>query len=140
MERALYVALNKNTDDIHIERVKFSKKEFTVLRQRAKEIINAIAPPSRQNESPAFYKCKWCDYSEICHGMGAMADRNCRTCKFSAVDGEYWQCTLHGHTLTLKAQKTACEDYSPSCGMAPDAVCQAIESFCGTIRQDSLPF
>lgn len=140
MERALYVALNKNTDEIHIERIKFSKKEFTALRQRAKEIIHAIEPPERLNESPAFYKCKMCDYSDICHGMGAMADKNCRTCKFSEVDGKHWQCTLHGNTLTLDAQKAACEDYSPACGMAPDEVCQAINAFCGTITEDELPF
>jgi len=36
MERALYVALNKNTDEIYIERVKYNAKDFKALRQRAK--------------------------------------------------------------------------------------------------------
>lgn len=35
---------------------------------KAERIIGAKNPPARLSESREFYKCKWCDYKEVCHG------------------------------------------------------------------------
>lgn len=125
MNRALYVALNKNTDDIYIERIEFNKHDFVSLRQRAREIIGAIDPPDRLSESPAFYKCKMCEFSGICHETGDVAERNCRTCIHSVATEEgnaLWVCDRHGIIIEQPAlQEAGCADHAYRAGMCPQA-------------------
>jgi CRISPR/Cas system-associated exonuclease Cas4 (RecB family) len=136
MERALYVALNKNTDDIYIERVKFNKGDFKALRQRAKEIIFAIDPPDRMSDSPAFWRCKMCEFSGICHQTGELAERNCRTCKHCQADEEGgWSCSLHRKILTKDEQEAACADHRYMAGMLPEVAERTAKTFGGKVVQ-----
>ena len=138
MKRALYVAENKNTSDLHIERIKFVKKEFEALRQRAKEIIFAIDPPERMSDSPAFWKCKMCEFSGICHETGEIAEKNCRTCAYSTAmedseSGE-WLCEKFGKTIDKYEQKAACELHTYLNGMAPSKALECAKAFGGKIK------
>jgi hypothetical protein len=36
--------------------------------ERADRIIHATQAPPKMSENPDFFKCKWCDYKDICHG------------------------------------------------------------------------
>jgi hypothetical protein len=123
MTRALYVALNKNTDEIYIERIDYDAKEFKRIKQKAKEIIFANAPPPRMNESPAYFKCKWCAFNGICHEQGEVAEMNCRTCQHSAAleDGS-WACDKHNMILTTAGMEVGCADHKHREGMAPQSV------------------
>lgn len=38
---------------------------------KAKRILDAVEPPVRLSERPEFFKCKWCDFREACHGLQA---------------------------------------------------------------------
>jgi CRISPR/Cas system-associated exonuclease Cas4 (RecB family) len=136
MERALYVAVNKNNDDLHIERVKFVKKEFDALRQRAKEIIFATVAPDRMSDSPAFWRCKMCEFSGICHQTGELAERNCRTCKHCQADEEGgWSCALHRKILTKQEQEAACADHRYMAGMLPEVAERTAKAFGGKVVQ-----
>jgi hypothetical protein len=34
---------------------------------KAKRILDAKEPPARLSDRPEYFKCKWCDYREVCH-------------------------------------------------------------------------
>jgi hypothetical protein len=113
MERALYMAENKNTSELYEERIEFDTVEFARLMARAERVVTAAEPPLRTSNDPSFYVCKWCDYAEICHGNRA-PDVNCRTCCHSTpmLDGERrWTCELYGD-VDIETQRTS--DQCPS--------------------------
>ena len=76
---AAYCATNKDTDAIHIELVQFDQLQYQRYLDRAGMLIAATSPPPKINESPGWFKCKFCDQKEVCHN-GAPLARNCRTC------------------------------------------------------------
>lgn len=136
MERAAYVCVCKDTDDIYFERVKFDKKEWKRIIQRAKEIIFAISPPDRINESSAWYECKYCNFNGICHGMGEVAENNCRTCKHSsAVEEGGWCCDEHKIVIDDNKQKEGCNEHSYREGMVPDEVMGIIVNLGGKVSK-----
>jgi len=107
MERAMYVAVCKNTDEIYTERVEFDPTEFAKIMARAERVITAAEPPLRCSNDPSWYVCKMCDFHSLCHGEEA-PDVNCRTCAHSTpvVEGEdgKWNCREFGE-VGLIAQR-----------------------------------
>lgn len=110
MERALYTAVCKDDDRLHIERVDYDQEAAEEHIKLAEYIINAPEPLERIG-GPDFYLCKWCDYSSICHGEVAPAV-NCRTCAHSTpvADGK-WKCEGTDTELPTSAQRTGCEHH-----------------------------
>lgn len=95
MERALYIAINKNDDSIYTERVYFDKSTFDDLCAKAAYVIDAQKPPERLSNDPGTRECQWCDFRAVCH-EGIIPNANCRTCARSApVDEGKWSCTKH---------------------------------------------
>lgn len=113
MERALYLAVNKNTDEIYSERVEFDPVEFAKLKARAERVINANEPPLRVSNDPSWYVCKMCDFHEHCHGEAAPAV-NCRTCAHSTpeMDGDgKWSCQMDGGIPDVAFQRHGCSQH-----------------------------
>lgn len=117
---AAYCATNKDTDAIHIELVQFDQLQYQRYLDRAGMIIAATSPPPRINESPGWFKCKFCDQKDVCHN-GATLARNCRTCHWSRVaEKGAWAC-VHEDTLepygptniSKEMQRTGCKRYEP---------------------------
>jgi hypothetical protein len=107
MDRAMYMAVNKNTDDLYAEWIHFDQVEFSKLKARAERVISANEPPLRVSNDPSWFVCKMCDFHEHCHGEKAPAV-NCRTCAHSTpvVEGEEgkWNCREYGE-VGLIAQR-----------------------------------
>lgn len=101
LDRCAFIAVNKNTDEIYMERIKADPAEGMKLVAKAESIIFSDKPPSRINNDPSFYLCKFCDYSDVCH-MGKPPAFNCRTCAHSTPerrgDGA-WSCA-NGRDMT----------------------------------------
>lgn len=114
MDRAMYMAENKNTSELYTERVEFDKVEFIRLIERARRIITAGAPPERMSADPAWYECKWCNFHGQCHGE-QVADVNCRTCAHSTprvdVPGGVWQCELEHVQVDDAMQRQGCNGH-----------------------------
>ena len=111
IERAMYLAQNKDTDDIYSEWVHFDKDCFEQHMHRAKTIIEMTSPPQRLSEDPSWYECKWCDHYTLCHGE-QIADVNCRTCAHaSPVQHGSWLCGMVNADLNEDAQRTACDNH-----------------------------
>lgn len=114
LERALYLAVNKDDDDLYGERVKFDREEAERLAVRAKRIIESPTPAPRISEDPAWYLCKFCEFSEICHST-RLPEVNCRTCAHStpATTGNCrWSCAKWAaDEIPFDAQKTGCDEH-----------------------------
>lgn len=111
LTQALYLATNKNDDDLYGEIINFDKEIFEASMDRAGKIIFADVPPPKINESPGWYTCKVCDFRVICHQNG-MPERNCRTCvHVKPGDNGNWTCTRHNVSLTEASQLAGCPDY-----------------------------
>lgn len=112
MERALYLAVNKDTDELYSERVKADADVAKQLLDRAEMVIYSEEPPQRLSEDPAFFQCKFCDYSDICHDVAAPLP-TCRSCAHVTPErsGE-WSCALHSaSSIPVDAQKEGCNGH-----------------------------
>lgn len=118
MKRALYLAKNKDTDELHTERVHYDKAFAESLMAKARQIIFAKEPPSRITERPDWYECKFCSAYDLCWASGSVAlpvpAITCRQCCHATPteDGHArWICEKHGRGLCSKDQKMACDDH-----------------------------
>lgn len=111
LDRAMYLAQNKDTDEIYPEWVHFDEAVFKQHMARAEKLIGATEPPEKLSNDPAWYECKFCDFYELCHGQRA-ADMNCRTCcHASPVEEAGWHCGLMNIKLKEKDQRKGCEGH-----------------------------
>jgi hypothetical protein len=87
----VYFAVNKNDDHIYAEVIPLDAELADKFTHRAIQIVPMRDPPKRVNESPSWFKCKFCDHRAVCH-YGAPPERNCRTCEWSVPreDGLWW--------------------------------------------------
>ena len=96
---ALYGAVSKNTDELHLEIIQFDPIHYQKYLDRSAMVIDAVVPPPRISNTPGFFKCKFCDYTQLCH-LKELPARNCRTCISSRVENEgKWSCT---HPIAFK--------------------------------------
>lgn len=111
LDRALYLAVNKDTDELHSEWIHFDKDAFAALIERAEKIIRADEPPSGISTDPAWWQCKFCDHADVCHAEIA-ASKNCRTCVHStpALEGQ-WACNAQGRMLSTEEQRIGCRSH-----------------------------
>lgn len=108
IDRALYMAVNKDTDDVYCEWIEFDSERFSKLIERAQRLIDSPAPPYRMSTDPEHFECKWCPMWKHCHN-GQAAEANCRTCCHATpVENAAWHCQNHGSGLTLDDQRAGC--------------------------------
>lgn len=117
LARAIFVAVNTDTDQLHIEVVDWEPAWWRRIQARARRILRSSEPPARVAEIPAFPPCSFCAFRGVCHGVEP-PDRNCRTCVLSEIrmpgdrgvwgDRAQWFCTLHRSGL---GDYTACNDW-----------------------------
>lgn len=127
MDRMVYVAVNKNTDEIYAERLHFDKAEFDRLMAKAQSIISAKEPPTRISDDATFYLCRFCPFHAQCHGEVRPAV-TCRSCAHSTpVAGGAWHCARFDAEIPVYAQREGCADhrYIPS---LLDRVAELVES------------
>jgi hypothetical protein len=113
---ALYFPINKNDDDLHVECVELDWAYAEDLNRKADHIISAKVPPPKIAESAAFWQCKGCDFSNICH-EGAAVDRNCRSCQNSEpIDDSKWRCNLYGQEIPDDFIPKGCDQHAAIVG------------------------
>lgn len=111
LDRALYLAVNKNDDSIYEERIPLDQVFAQRMFDRADRIIRRQTTPERISDDPAWYQCKMCHFHPICHEE-VLPERPCRTCLHSALGLEgRWLCHKHQVALDEKDQKAGCPDH-----------------------------
>lgn len=123
MERALYFAVNKNTDEIYTERIKYDFGEASRIMAMARSIITTAEPPEKISDNREFFQCRWCCHNSRCHGPlptepAVPCGVTCRSCcHATAVIGDddnaagVWRCEKHGKSLADAEQERACDDH-----------------------------
>lgn len=122
MTRALYLAANKNNDDLYSERVRFDIEAATRLQAKAERIVAAETPPEGISADPSFFKCKWCEQAPICHKLtiDALAPVHCRSCAHSTADEDGWTCEKHGwRQMSAEQQRQGCSAHVYHPDMVP---------------------
>jgi len=115
LERALYFAVCKDTDEIYTEWLHADASVAENLTQRANNIICAKEPPAKISDDPAYYLCKMCPMYAQCHNMQT-ASVNCRTCvnvtqTVTQNCNGSWTCEHHNITLTADKQQEGCDQH-----------------------------
>jgi hypothetical protein len=105
--RAMYVAVCKDTDEIHIERVRADPEEGRRLIAKAKRVIDAPRPSAKIADDPAWWQCRLCEHHNHCHG-NRPAERNCRTCLHSTPVEGGWICERWSRELSVDEQRRGC--------------------------------
>lgn len=111
LERALYLAVNKDNDEIYGERIKYDEAFASSMFAKAKSIIEMPEPPARLSDDPAYYECKFCDHWNICHS-DKLPDVNCRTCSHSTPElTGGWSCANYKVDIPSEHQRTGCQTH-----------------------------
>lgn len=107
----LYIGVNKNTDEWYAELIGLDVETADKFLHRGEKIVFATEPPAKINESPGYWKCRFCDHKPVCH-LGATPAFNCRSCRASEAkpDGT-WYCKQRDIVLTKEIQKEGCPQY-----------------------------
>jgi hypothetical protein len=110
LNRGLFIAVNKNDDDLYIERVYYDKEHAQMLLKKATDIIISNKPPTKKFK-PTWYECGYCDARGICH-QNVPVQINCRTCEFVNIlnDGK-WGCNDYKINLSTSQQRLGCDKY-----------------------------
>lgn len=108
----LYVAVNKNTDHLYAEIVYYKPEVAEMYIKRAKDIVEARQAPPKIKEDPSWFKCKWCDYREICH-YGKEPQKNCRSCQYASAVKNGWHCGHFGDIIPEGFLPTGCKEWTP---------------------------
>lgn len=108
LTRALYIAVCKDDDQLHIERINFDSKYADRLFIKAQNIIDASEPPEKINHQPSWYQCKFCDHQLLCHDT-LKPLKSCRTCAHVTPEKDaQWHCRIHKRMLSINEQKGGC--------------------------------
>lgn len=67
-ERAVLVAINKDSSELHHEWVDYDDVYYHELRCKAVAIAGAEDAPPKINNSPLFILCNRCSFKGVCHG------------------------------------------------------------------------
>jgi hypothetical protein len=118
-ERCLYLAVNKDTDDLFAERIHYSKTEAEAILDRAQRIISSKTAPPRISDDKESVPCRWCKHADRCHGSVSpvLVGVTCRSCVHSTPvvleDSTLgsWRCDRHKVQITESEQSAACEDH-----------------------------
>lgn len=111
-DRALYMAVNKNDDELYTERVRLDKDFAERMIRRGQEIAIEPFMPLGLSDDPTFYKCKMCPCHEFCHLTRQTKELNCRTCMhFVAGDDGKGYCGQFKVEIPLEYQYGVCEEY-----------------------------
>jgi hypothetical protein len=113
IDRALYVAVNKNTDEVYCERVAYDMDFCIKLFARLEAVLRAPTPPARLCTKRDDFQGKFCRAAPVCWGE-SFARLTCRSCVNSTPEfsgDAAWSCARHMKPLTVDEQREACPNH-----------------------------
>lgn len=111
LTRALYVALCKDDENYHIERVKECKTEQKKIDAKIKSIVGATLRPAGISDDGGSFGCKFCDMKTVCI-KEVEPIKSCRSCVYAQpVENGQWLCNSSSNILTLDDQRKTCDHY-----------------------------
>lgn len=112
IDRALYVAVNKDDDSIYVERIRYDKDVAEKLVERGHRIVASDRMPEPVSSDPSWYQCKMCPAHALCHKSALPKEVNCRTCLHATAGAEGWHCERWGAAIPEDVQRTGCDSHA----------------------------
>ena len=120
IDRALYLAVCKDDDRIHTERVKFDKDVAGKAIERGQRIALTDRMPEPISSDASWYQCKFCDAHEFCHQSKTTKHVNCRTCAMATpLSDSTWHCAKWDDVIPVDAQHNGCDHHVIHPDMVP---------------------
>jgi len=114
LQYALYMCINKNDDDLHVELIKLNWELGKQLEEKAKKIIKATEPPEKLSKNSTFWQCKSCDMFDVCHHDEKLM-KNCRSCvNAKPVKNAEWECAVYG-VIPKEFIRIGCDEWDAIC-------------------------
>lgn len=113
IDRALYVAVCKDDDRIHTERIHFDREAASKAVERGQRIALQDRMPEPISADPSWYLCKFCDAHDFCHESKTTKHVNCRTCAHvTPLPDSTWRCERHdADGIPVEYQRKGCESH-----------------------------
>ena len=115
LKRALYVAVCKDDDRLHTERIYFDEDVANKAVARGKRIALADRMPEPcTGASKAWFLCKFCPAYSFCHESEPTKQGNCRTCAHAtATPGSTWNCErFASEDIPIDFQHEGCDSHT----------------------------
>lgn len=112
IHQALYFAVCKDDDRLHVERVQYDHQSAIKLIERGKRIATADRMPEPLSTDPTWYECKFCAAHEFCHKTKLTKEVHCRTCAHStAKESGVWECAKFESEIPIDFQPQGCSSH-----------------------------
>lgn len=112
IDRAFYIAINKNNSELYTERVKLDKDVAQKYIDRAKRITLLERKPEPMTSDSTWYECSYCSAKDMCHKDAPTKEANCRTCAHSTpLENSTWHCARWDDVIPGNAQETGCDSH-----------------------------
>jgi hypothetical protein len=112
LDRALYVAVNKNTDEIYTEWLHLDKEVAIKAIDKGQRLALTDRLPPPISVDPTWFECKMCAGHDFCHGSKTTKQVNCRTCAhITPLSDSTWHCAKWDAIVPLDAQHIGCESH-----------------------------
>ena len=105
LNRGAYIAVNKDTEEILIERIKRDAEEANKQEARVLGLVEAHDLPGKIADKAENFACRFCQHKPFCHQQ-KFARRTCRSCiHFSFLSDGNGHCERFNEPLTPKQQR-----------------------------------
>ena len=113
INRALYFAVNKNTDEIYTEWLEIDKDVAIKAIERGHRLALDDRMPPPISTDPTWFQCKFCAAHSFCHQKAPTKFANCRTCAHSTPKADStWRCERHeADGIPENFQREGCDDH-----------------------------
>ena len=110
IERALYVAVCKDNDEMYTERVSLDKPMAEALIDRGHKLALEEELPEPLSADPSYFECQMCPANDFCHFSHLSTCVNCRTCSLvtPTADGNFVCWAQDNYVLSPEEQLTGC--------------------------------
>ena len=109
LERALYIAVCKDDEKFHIERVYKDEATIEMIEEKLRKLTEATMPPIRIAEKETDWRCKFCDAHAVCWGHKKPL-QNCRSCQHARpIQDGGWLCEKFNEQLDYGKQLKGCD-------------------------------
>jgi hypothetical protein len=107
----LYIAVNKNDDELYFEIVKLDFILADDLFRKAEHIIHSQTQPQKVSQVETYFECKRCTFVGICH-RGEQPEKNCRSCwNAKPTEKATWTCQLNNQIIPDNILIKGCESW-----------------------------
>lgn len=131
MERAFFIAYNKNTSKFYSEIVEADPMYADALKVKAERILTSNSPPESSYPNEQFYKCNFFndDDRAVYWGKRTPKKPNCRNCRFVRFNLENGNVDCHhktkpsaGEPQTVEQQWAGCRWHNWNSALVPAKV------------------